>query len=422
MKKVFLCLVMLCLLALTACSRSGQSGADNQEKYSEFTKSFIAMVDGNEQVKAMLEEGIAICKDINPDPQSNPVQTLEQYYDFVEWSTKCMPWDIAPQPEGRPLLNRIDQSLNYFYWLVDQPLDCLMDSDYYRPTLQYHEPFRSWLIAYTKEWGSYLSTEASWNEEYLQLAKDNADFGLQNGWYEDPSLWHSFNDFFSRRLASPEMRPIAEPDNAAIVCSPADSDPQGLWEIDEEGCFVLDEGVAIKSRRFYSTQELLGESAYKDAFCGGTMTHTFLNVHDYHRYHFPVSGIVRELLTIPGDDALGGKIVFDAPTKTYQLWCDEPTWQAIETRTVAMVETEEYGMVALLPIGMSQVCSCMWEEGLAVGQSVKKGYPLGYFLFGGSDFVILFEKGVNVEMLAPQEDGDYKHILMGEPLCRISKK
>lgn len=41
-------------------------------------------------------------------------------------------------------------------------------------------------------------------------------------------------------------------------------------------------------------------SAYRDAFAGGTLTHTFLDVNDYHRYHAPVSGVLREFRNIPG--------------------------------------------------------------------------------------------------------------------------
>ena len=42
------------------------------------------------------------------------------------------------------------------------------------------------------------------------------------------------------------------------------------------------------------------------------MTHTFLDINDYHRYHMPVSGPVREVLLVPQDDAPGGVITWDA--------------------------------------------------------------------------------------------------------------
>lgn len=394
----------------------------NTQDYSQFTKDFISFVDENPEMKALLVKSLDKCKQINPDTITNPVQSLEQYYDFVEWSTHCMPWNIFTQAEERDLFTKIDQSLNYFYWLVDQDLEELKDSDYYHPSLQYHEPFRTWLIDYTKQWGSYLSSEESWNEDYLKLVQENPKFGLQEGWYEDPSNWHSYNDFFSRSLKDEFQRPIAEPDNDALVVSPVDGEPQGKWEIDAEGLLVQKEGVQIKSRRYRSTEELLANSQYRDQFKNGTMVHTFLNVHDYHCYHFPVGGKVLEMLLVPGDEAIGGDVVFDPETKMYIIDCSVPQWQAIETRLVAIVQTEQFGLVALMPIGMSQVCSCNWAENLAVGQEVKKGDMLGYFLFGGSDFVILFQEGINVTIEPSLQEGDtYKHTLQGEAFCRLSK-
>ena len=420
MKKIKLLFALLCFasatLLFTSCHDDNDSDNESATGYSDFTKQFVQLVENNSELKQLLTESIEKCREINPDKESNPVQSLSEYYDLVEWSTKCMPWDIVPQPAGRDLFNRIDQSLNYFYWLVDQDLDELKDKGYYHPSLQYHEPFRSWLVDYTKEWGKYLSTEDSWNEEYLATVKANEKFGLQNGWYESEDNWHSFNDFFSRKLASADQRPIASPDDVSVVCSPADSEPQGLWEIDADGLLVQKDGVAIKSRSYRSTEELLATSAYRSSFANGTMTHTFLNVHDYHRYHFPVSGKILEKIDVPGDEAIGGDVVFDAETKTYIIKCDIPQWQAIETRAIVTLETE-YGIVAVMPIGMSQICACQWTDNVEVGKTVKKGDPMGYFLFGGSDIVMLFQSGVHVTLPDPLPE----HVLMGEMFCTLSK-
>jgi len=45
----------------------------------------------------------------------------------------------------------------------------------------------------------------------------------------------------------------------------------------------------------------------------------------------------------------------------------------------------------------------------------KKGDMLGNFLFGGSDFIMLFQKKAGFEIMAQQEEDmkTYKHILMG---------
>jgi Phosphatidylserine decarboxylase. len=88
----------------------------------------------------------------------------------------------------------------------------------------------------------------------------------------------------------------------------------------------------------------------------------------------------------------------------------------VETRSCAIIEAEGYGLVAMMPIGMSQICSCNWIESLHVGQTVSRGDEMGYFLFGGSDIVMLFQKGYDVEIV---HDGG--HLLMGEAYARLTK-
>lgn len=77
--------------------------------------------------------------------------------------------------------------------------------------------------------------------------------------------------------------------------------------------------------------------------------------------------------------------------------------------------------MALLPIGMSQVSSVNFEQGVKVGASFKKGDMLGYFLFGGSDYVILFQDKVKFTLTVPKDKhGNYSHLLMGEQYGKIS--
>ncbi len=58
-----------------------------------------------------------------------------------------------------------------------------------------------------------------------------------------------------------------------------------------------------------------------------------------------------------------------------------------------------------------------------MGNVVKKGDMLGYFLFGGSDFVLLFQSNVDFKLTVPREiDGTYKHVLMGEEYGKLTMK
>jgi phosphatidylserine decarboxylase len=74
---------------------------------------------------------------------------------------------------------------------------------------------------------------------------------------------------------------------------------------------------------------------------------------------------------------------------------------------------------------MSQVSSVNFEANLytkmKTGTEVKKGEMLGYFLFGGSDFVMLFQKNVDFKLNVPKiSKDDYKHVLMGEEYGRLT--
>lgn len=409
-------IIGLSLACLIVCARSIATEYGKYDKVSETsidekdhaqgTQEMIRILDEDPELKAMMEESIAIASVYNPDQNTNPVQSLESYYDFLDWSATCMPWNILGT-ENPSLYSRIDESLNYFYYLLDQPLPELAGKGYYYPCLEYHEPISDWVRQYCSTWGEFLSTPESWNEEYYKTVLSDDDFHMKEGWYADSNEWTSFNDWFSRKLVSPDARPISEAD----IVAPADSTPQGIWKIDENS--QIDMGVQLKSVRFYNVRDLIGEgSAYQDAFAGGTLSHTFLDVNDYHRYHFPVGGTVLEVRKINSLDAVGGIISWDPQQKKYILWDENPGWQSLETRDCLIMDTR-YGLVAILPVGMSQVSSCNWEESVKPGAVVKAGDPMGYFLFGGSDIVMIFQKGVSLELLSE------KHILMGEPYAEI---
>ena len=390
------------------------------EGHKEVTLELKGYLDADPELMAMMEKSIEKARAINPDHDTNPIQSVEDLYAFIDWAVEGVPWSLISADDYADLYDHIDQSVDYLWFLFDQPLEELEGKGYYYPTLQYHEPITSWLAKYSDVWGSYLSTTDSWNDEYYEQIKNDPTMNMQRGWYADKNVWTTFNEWFSRHLIDPSVRPIADAD----VVAPADSTPQGVWDIDDTGNLVQKEGVAIKSANFTSIPQLLGEdSAYRDAFAGGTLTHTFLDVNDYHRYHFPVTGTVKEVLKIKGTNAAGGITVWDKERGRYVLEDAIPGWQMIETRDLIIIDTEEFGLVAVLPIGMSQICSCNFEDTVKVGAEVKKGDPLGYFLFGGSDIVMVFQDGVEATLVCPEKaTGDgYEHVLMGEAYMDLTK-
>lgn len=394
-----------------------------KEEYGEATKELIEMVKKNPEIKSMLISSIDKTREINPDEVTNPVKNIRDYYEFVSRAETSMPWALLTEPENTGVFSNTIQSLLYFYFLIDQPLEELEGKGHFNNSLQYAEPFASWVKTFSESWGQYLDSESSWNEEYYQMVLKDPAFGLQNDWYEDPSNWRTFNQFFTRYLRSPDKRPISSPDDDSVVISFADSEPEGLWAIDSNSNLGVKEGLAVKSAILKSIVNLIGEdSQYKDAFANGSFIHSFLNVYDYHRYHFPLGGTIKEARIIQGINPTGGSISWDAENNRYAFDPSSIGWQTIETRGCVILETDQYGLVALLPIGMAAVGSVNFENNVKPGTQVKKGDMLGNFAFGGSDFIMLFQDHVTFTLDAPKKEGTnhYQHLLMGERLGHLN--
>lgn len=401
MKKTYFA-VSLCLVILLAAGLAYSASGD----YVPPSKTLHGLLKKHPEVKTMLEASISEAKKVNPDTSTNPVQSLDAYYKFVDKMAKLAPGDV-------PRLI-ILQQLCYFYFLVDQPLDALKDKNLFKPAIQYYPPFSKWLWEFAKTWGAFLSTPESWSEKQYKEFYNDPAFGLQKGWYESPKNWKTFNDFFSRKLKDPLQRPVAFPDDTSVVVSPADSVPQGVWPIDKDSKIMVEGGLKVKLATYYSIKQLLGEdSEFKDAFANGVLTHTFLNVNDYHRYRFAVGGVIKEKKNIIQNVAL--EVKWNPKEKEYDP-IDSTGWQFTQTRGYVIVDMgKTLGVVALMPMGMAHVSSVNFEDNVKVGESFKKGAPLGYFLFGGSDFVMLFQKQAGFKMTTPAQ----KHILANEKYGKL---
>lgn len=408
--------VLLCSTLFSACANDDTPVVFPEPPHSKATKALIKICNENAEVKSLLQHAIAQAAKINPDRSYNPAQSLDEFYDFIDWNVRQLPWDVmihqAPNAYGRSLYGRTDQGIGYFWFIVDQPLDELRDRGFFYPTVEFVEPFASWLSTYSNTWGEFLNTEESWNDTYYNIVKDDPEWGFTDGWYGEGNQWKTYNEFFARSLVSPDVRPIADTD----VVSPADSWPKLTWKIDDNNQLQYPQDLQIKTAKISDISQLIGnDSQYKDAFAGGTLTHTFLDVNCYHRYHSPVDGVLKELRIVPGVSAGGGYTLWDNESKLY-YYVNDLGFQMVETRACAIIETEKYGLVAMLPVGMSQICSVNWMPSLHIGQQLKRGDEMGFFQFGGSDIVMIFQKGVDVSIL--HNSG---MTLMGEPYAKLTK-
>ena len=150
------CLALLMVLMLVFSTLTAQAAAPALEPdlpRSEATQSMMEYLESDPELMAMMEESIRKAHEINPDPTTNPVDSVEEFYDFLDWAVTCMPWNVLSESSYPSLYDHIDQSVCYIWFLLDQPLPELEGKGYYYPSLQYHEPIASWCREYSDEWG-----------------------------------------------------------------------------------------------------------------------------------------------------------------------------------------------------------------------------------------------------------------------------
>jgi phosphatidylserine decarboxylase precursor len=236
------------------------------------------------------------------------------------------------------------------------------------------DSFNDWLHRMIDVYGGYLNTPAS--AARIDTFIERPNYRLED-YFVGPSGWLTFNQFFAREVR-PGARPIAEPHDDRIIVAPADAVFMGQWPIDTDSTITA-KGVE------WHIDELLGDSPYADAFASGTYTHSFLYIDDYHRYHVPVAGTVREVRNI------SGKVYMDVSRNSEGALdvVDGDTYQFNQERGLIVIDSPEVGLVAVLPIGMSFVSSVNLTA--RVGDELRKGDEFGYFLFGGSDIVTVFQ-------------------------------
>lgn len=258
----------------------------------------------------------------------------------------------------------VPECLKFYYIINQAPGNALNEDD----------RFNAWMKDLVQAWGTFLDTPAS--AAGIETFRKATNYRLDD-YIEGPSGWQTFNQFFAREVKS-GRRPIAEPRNDRVVVSPADAVFMGQWPIDENSSITV-KGVD------WAIAELLADSPYKDAFEGGIYTHSFLYIDDYHRYHVPVAGTVKEVRNISGKVYMD---VFREDDGTLNV-VDGDTYQFSQERGLVVIDSPDMGLVAVLPIGMAYVSSVNLTT--EVGAELRKGDQFGYFMFGGSDIVTVFQ-------------------------------
>jgi phosphatidylserine decarboxylase len=193
------------------------------------------------------------------------------------------------------------------------------------------------------------------------------EFDIDRGVFQKQDFY-SFNDFFTRKLKH-HARPVDT--TATSTVSPADGKILAYANI-QNSDFI------IKGHRF-DVLSFLNNAELAKKYRDGTMVVIRLAPADYHRFHFPISGSVSTNTRINGDYYSVNPL---ALRKMTEIFC-------LNKREFTIVTNPLFGNVVMAEVGATMVGSIVQTH---KGGFVNKGDEKGYFKFGGSTVVLLFEK------------------------------
>ena len=169
-----------------------------------------------------------------------------------------------------------------------------------------------------------------------------------------------------------DSRPLDGQGDPSVLVSPADG---SIFRILVED---IDTNFEVK-RDVLNIRQALNNSPYAERFIGGDIVDILLWFADYNHFHSPVSGTIVEIGEYSG---------------SYNYDFAHVDWYrdlARHKRLCYLIETEKFGMVAMIPVGCWGVGSCINLR--TVGEYVEKGEELGHFGYGGSSILLVFEPG-----------------------------
>ena len=206
--------------------------------------------------------------------------------------------------------------------------------------------------------------------------------------------YHSFNEFFSRRIR-PELRPI--PENPELFISPCDSRLTAL-PITPDSRFTL-KGTE------YTLASLLRNEELAERFSGGWCLIFRLCVDDYHRYCYVADGEKEDNTFLPG-----------VLHTVNPIACDHYPIYKENAREYAVLHTEYWGDILMMEVGALMVGKIVNHHGAA---RVARGQEKGYFQFGGSTVVLLTQKNrLNPDAPYPENSaqGIETRVRYGQPI------
>lgn len=207
----------------------------------------------------------------------------------------------------------------------------------------------------------------------------------------------SFNDFFYRELKE-GARTVDYREN--VLASPADGKILAFENLDREKEFY------IKGDKF-TLEEFFADKKLANKYKNGVFMIIRLAPIDYHRFHFPADGEISESKLI---DGVYYSVSTHAIKKNFRILCENK-------REYSILKTEKFGDIAMFEVGATMVGGI--KQSYKSNSYVKKGEEKGYFYFGGSTCVLVFERGkvkIDEDLLENTKKGIETKVYMGEKI------
>lgn len=213
------------------------------------------------------------------------------------------------------------------------------------------------------------------------------------------SEYATVDEFFARRL-KPGARPVDA--SAEHLVSPADARVLVFPRL--EGAFLPVKGASVP------LEELLRDRVAAARFAGGSAAVLRLAVADYHRFHFPDSGVAGPARAISGPLDSVHPIALAAGAPSFE-----------NKRVVTELDSDRFGKLVLTAVGA--LCVGTIELTYRPGR-VERGAEMGTFRFGGSTVVLVAEKHALVwddDLVAATREGLETLVRMGTRIARSAR-
>lgn len=203
----------------------------------------------------------------------------------------------------------------------------------------------------------------------------------------------SFNDFFYRTLkegARKIEKGLVSPGDGKILAFENVADVNEFW---------------VKGRRF-TLKHFLKDNQLLEKYKNASMFILRLAPNDYHRYHFPYDGTPSKSKLIKGVYYSVSPIALNK--KFSEVFTENK-------KEICSLRLDGNGEMLIIPVGATMVGSI--NSTYVPEKLIRRGDEMGYFAFGGSTIVLLFDSNrfkIDNDLLVNSQNKIETSVKMGE--------